>query len=320
MLAKSGLTITAAGGSDRCGAQGRARSPRKREQGMSILVNKNTKVICQGFTGKQGTFHSEQASPTAPSWSAASRPAAAAQTHLGLPVFDTVQRRGARHRRHRQHDLRAGRRARPTRSSRRPMPASSWWSASPKACRSTTWCASRRRSPAPARGWSARTARASSRRTNARSASCRASSTRRAAVGIVSRSGTLTYEAVFQTTQHRPRPEHLRRHRRRSGARHELHRRARAVRARPAAPKASSWSARSAAATRRRPPNFIRRFVSKPVVAYIAGVTAPPGKRMGHAGAIVAGGKGTAADKYAALRGRRRAHREIAGGTGVGDG
>ena len=108
---------------------------------MSILVNKNTKVICQGFTGKQGTFHSEQSIEYGTKIVGGVTPGRGGEKHLDLPVFDTVADAVREDRRHRQRDLRAGARSRPTRSSKRRMPASSSWCASPKAFRSTTWCA-----------------------------------------------------------------------------------------------------------------------------------------------------------------------------------
>src|SRR3569623_1106871 len=131
---------------------------------MSILINKNTRVICQGFTGKQGTFHSQQAIEYGTQLVGGVTPGKGGQFHLERPVFDTV----------------------------------------------------------------------------------------RAAVAATKADATMIYV---------PAP----------------------------------YAAEEDAA------DYIKACVRKPVVAYIAGVTAPPGKRMGHAGAIIAGGKGRAGDKIAAL-------------------
>ena len=126
------------------------------------------------------------------------------------------------------------------------------------------------------------------------------------AVGVVSRSGTLTYEAVDQLT--------------RLGIgqstcigiggdpdqRHELHRLPRAVRGRSRHRRHRHDRGDRRHAPRRKRRSTCRAHVTKPVVSFIAGQTAPPGRRMGHAGAIISGGKGTAAEKMQALR--RRGH------------
>ena len=266
---------------------------------MSILVNKDSKVICQGLTGRQGSFHAEQCLEYGTQIVAGVTPGRGGETHLGLPVFDTM----------------------------------------PEAVDATGAEVSVIFVPAPGAADAILAAadagvklvvcitegipvldmvevKAVLRDYDCRliGPNCPGIITpgeckigimpgfihQPGRVGVISRSGTLTYEAVYQTTS--------------NGLGQttcvgiggdpvrgmnfidclELFERDPATEGIIMVGEIGGTDEEAAA-------RYIKDQVSKPVVAYIAGVTAPPGKRMGHAGAIISGGEGTADAKYAAL-------------------